>query len=261
VATLSPMRRLILLVGGLLSLAVIAWTALSLVDLMGRVSYADDRVLPAAGQHLVVRGSGDLEISASTDGRVHVHTAVRYGLYRPRLVQESTPDGVLLDGGCRGWIGFNSCTVDYAVQVPREFTVEVHSTAGDVSVAGLSGSVSVSTTAGDVSADQDTGPITLSTHAGDVRATHLGSRTVTATTHAGDVQLTFTAPPGTVTARTSAGDIDVAVPAGTEGGYLVTATSNAGDEHVDSRLQSATSWRRITASSSAGDVSVHPTTG
>jgi DUF4097 and DUF4098 domain-containing protein YvlB len=165
---------------------------------------------------------------------------------------------VLLESQCHVWIGTNSCNVNYTVAVPPAFAVEVIASAGDVRASGLTGTVRLTTAAGDVHVDRMFGDLTLRTSAGDVDAFNLRSDTVEARTAAGDVMLAFADAPRTVSAQTFAGDVDVVVPAGR---YQVVATTSAGDSFVDPGLQSADSTLRITASSRAGDVHVHPTTG
>ncbi len=255
--TLSPLRRLILVVGGLLSLGVITMATLSLVDWMGRTSYERDTVFATEGQRLIVRNSGDIAVNASDDGRVHVHVRVQYGLYKPRLVEQSTSDGVTLESNCRGWVGFNGCRVDYSVSVPPSFAVTVVASTGDVSATGLSGPVQLTTSAGDVQVSRMTGELRLRTSAGDVHGNELRSPQVDARTSAGDVTLAFSTAPDRVAAQTSAGDVDIAVPRGDL--YRVSAGSRAGSENVDSSLQSADSTRSITVTTSAGDVTVRRT--
>jgi DUF4097 and DUF4098 domain-containing protein YvlB len=256
--TLSPLRKVILIVGGLLTLGVVAVSVLSIVDWMGRASYEHDFVLPTEGHHLVVRNTGDIVLTPSPDNQVHVHVRVQYGLYKPTLVQESTSDGVMLESHCRHWIGADSCEVDYSVLVPRSFDVEVIASAGDVSATGLSGTVKLTTSAGNLRAEQMSGELTLRSTAGDVRASDLRSSIVRARTAAGDIALAFSGVPQNVTAQATAGDVRVTVPSGQ---YQVAASSTAGDEFVDPGLQSSESERKITATSTAGDVTVSPTVG
>jgi hypothetical protein len=256
--TLSPLRKVILIVGGLLTLGVITCSVLSVVDWMGRTTREEDFVLSAESAHLVVRNSGDVVLVPSLDNRVHVHVRVRYGLDKPTLVQRSTSDGVTLESRCRHRIGLDTCDVDYKVAVPPSFDVEVVSSTGDVSATGLSGTVKLTTSTGSVTAYQMSGELTLRTSAGDVRGTDLRGRTVLARTAAGDVSLDFAATPQEVTAHASAGDVNIAVPPGQ---YQVTASSRAGDAFVDPRLLSDRSDLKISATSSAGDVTVLPTVG
>jgi hypothetical protein len=259
--TLSPLRRTILVVGGLLSLGVITVAVLSIVDWMARTTYEQNTAVATSGQRLVVHNNpGDIDVTPSTDGQVHVRLQVRYGLYRPSITQESTADGITLGAHCRGWVvGVNGCSVRYSVAVPPAFTVEVVASAGDISATGLTGQVSLISSAGDIRATGLSGTLTMRTSAGDVRGTELRDGEVHARTSAGDVDLAFAEAPRDVTAQSSAGDVDVALPTGEL--YLVDVRSSAGDEYVDPAMRSPESARTVTATTSAGDVTVHRTAG
>jgi DUF4097 and DUF4098 domain-containing protein YvlB len=270
---LSPQRKVILVVGGLLSLIVITVTTLSIVDHMGHRSYQTTGELAASGtRHLLVRAPHGISITANTDptdNNVHVRTSVEYGLARPDIVERSTADGVILEADCHGWMAMSSCSVAYEVQVPRDFSVDVRSSTGTVSATGLDGIARLTTSAGDIQVSQMGGDLTLRTSAGSVVGTHLGRSpdsgdvensdpdgpAVEASTSAGNVTLAFTTPPERVTAHASAGNVDVAVPRD-DTLYQITTEHHAGDPHIDDSLRSATSARAIVVSSSAGDVTV-----
>lgn len=251
--TLSPLRKAILVVGGLLSLGVITFSTLSMIDWMARTTDEHDTDITPQRQSIVIHNSGDITVTPSPDDKVHVHTRVRYGLSKPQLFEQSASDGVILEARCHGWAGFDSCDVHYEVTVPASFRVEVLASVGDVSATGLTGTVTLSTTAGDVEANGLTGPLTLRSTVGDVYGTGLRSDTVQARTSAGDVSLSFAASPHSVDAHSTVGDVDVAVPPGR---YRVQASSGAGDQFVDAALQSGDSDLRIDVSSNAGDVTV-----
>jgi Putative adhesin len=251
--TLSPLRKVILAVGGLLTLGVITAATLSMIDWMAQVTYERNTDITPQRQSIVIHTSGDIAVAPSPDDKVHVHTRVRYGLSKPQLFEQSTSDGVILEARCSGWAGFDSCDIHYEVTVPASFEVEVLASVGDVSATGLTGTVKLSTTGGDVEANGLTGPLTLSSTVGDVFGTGLRSDTVQARTSAGDLSLSFAESPRSVDAHSGIGDVDVAVPPDR---YRVRTSSGAGDQFVDATLQSPDADLRIDASSSAGDVTV-----
>jgi hypothetical protein len=266
---LSPQRKAILVVGGLLSLIVITLTTLTMVDHLGHTSYERDSEFAASGtRHLRVWAPHGISITTSTDGKVHVHKSVEYGLARPELVEKPTANGVVLEADCHGWMAVSSCSVAYEVRVPPDFSIEAVSQTGDVSATGLTGNATLTTTAGTIQVGQLSGNLKLHTRAGEVVGIDLGRSpasgdaggsepdgpTVDARTSAGDVTLTFAAPPRKVTAHTSAGNVEVTVPPGS--GYRIDADTRAGDQHVDHSLESRGSDRFIVVTSSAGDVTV-----
>jgi hypothetical protein len=278
---LSPQRKVILVLGGLLSLVVITLATLCIVDYMARTSYERDLEFAASGaKQLTVRTSHEVSVTASQDGKVHVHKSVSYGLARPDFIERSAADGVTLEADCHGWLATSSCSVAYQVQVPREFRVTVVSSTGALSATGLDGNVQLTTAAGDIQVSRMGGDLTLRTRAGNVVGTDLGESapdggnlsgkdptggatggsdlrgpTVEARASAGDVTLAFTTAPRRVTARTSAGNVDVAVPPGSS--YRIEPHSRAGNLHVAPSLESPGSSWTIVVSSSAGDVTVH----
>lgn len=239
-APLSPARRWALGVGVVFSLALISYGVLMLVGLLGRTTEDRRSTLPATADRLVVTtDSGDLRVTAGDVEQVEIVARLRFGLREPELTQESGPGGVRLSASC-GWLGF-SCSVDYEVTVPRRFAVEADSSAGDVTVRGLRGDVR------------------LHSSAGDLRGEDLRGSTVTAESSAGDIQLSFAEPPRDVQVDTSAGDVRVAVP-DVLGGYRIATDTSAGD--VSLRVgDSPDSARRVRIETSAGDVTVLPTSG
>jgi hypothetical protein len=274
VPSLTPLRRTILVVGGLLSLLVITLTTLSIVDHLAHTSYQTPLEFAAPGtHHLRVWAPHGISVTASTDGRVHVRKSVEYGLARPDFVEKPTADGVVLEANCHGWMAVSSCSVAYEVQVPPDFSIEAVSQTGDVSATGLAGSATLTTTAGTIQASQMSGNLTLHTRAGEVVGIDLGripasgdagdskpdGPIVEARTSAGDIKLTFAVQPRKVTARTAAGDVEVMVPPGS--GYRIEADTQAGEQHVDPSLESRGSDRTIVVTSSAGDVTVRPAAG
>jgi hypothetical protein len=232
---LSPGRRAVLAAGVVFSLALIAYGVLWLVAVLGRTSEERRSTLPASGGRLVVSaGSGDVLVVAGGGDQVEVTAHLRYGLRAPRLEQTAGADGVRLSADCGFWA--LNCSVAYTVAVPAGLPVEARSSAGDVTVRGLSR------------------PVRVQSSAGDVRGIGLRSTDVTAGSSAGDVRLSFTDAPRRVEARTSAGDVELLLPGG---GYRVDADSGAGDVRVDVP-QDPGSDRWIRARSSAGDVRVVP---
>src|SRR5262249_39187894 len=114
-------------------------------------AYQENSTLDATGNHLLVRAPHGISITPSLDGKVHVRMSVEYGLGRPDITPpRSTPDGVILEADCHGWMTISSCSVAYEVQVPPAFNVEAISQTGTLSATGLAGNARLTTSAGDI---------------------------------------------------------------------------------------------------------------
>jgi hypothetical protein len=232
--SLSPARLVTLVVGGLFALALIAGATWSVISLVGQVTEERQLTLTAIAGRLTIDADGDIRITAGGGSEVQIVERIRHSIGRPRVEETSTRDGVVLRGHC-AWYASN-CSVSFAVTIPRGLGIDAHSSGGNVTLTGATGSVRLASSAGDVS------------------ATGLQSDQVDARSSAGDVRLSFDSPPRTVTAHSSAGDVEVRLPTA-EGGYRVHVNSSAGDEVVEVPTDPA-SDRAIDATSSAGDVTI-----
>jgi Putative adhesin len=199
-----------------------------------------------------VDDAGDVAITPSSDGRVHVRTVVRHGLGRPDLMEESTPSGVRLDVDCNALLA-SRCDVRYEVELPPSFEVVVGGSAGDVTARGLTGPLRVDRDEGEIALFGVTGPLDVTTTSGDITGLDLRSQNVRAESRSGDVRLALLEPPQSVQVHAVTGDVDVAVPAG--GGYRVSASTHYGDRSVTVPLDPAAE-RAVTVDSSNGDVRV-----
>jgi len=256
--------------GVVLSLLVIAWGVLLLVDLLGRTSEDRSATLPATSGQLVVSSSGGgIRVAAGDVSDVQIVTHLRYGLSTPRLRQEARPDAVYLAASCP-WYS-NYCSVRYEITVPRTMAVRAESSGGSVSVRGVSGSVetdssggsiTVTDTTGSVRARSSGGGITISSAGGSLDLDTSGGGVVAtglrgdarASSSGGGVRLIFDTPPQSVTANSSGGNVEVFLPR-VAGGYRVDATSSGGDQVIEVPTDPA-STRRIMVRSSGGDARV-----
>jgi Putative adhesin len=233
-------RRVLLVVGGLVVVALVGYGVLQIASWVGLTTVTEETSLTPRGDQLRVDADGDVQLVPRSGTDVRVRTTAKYGVWRPKLEAVTDDAGVRLRSHCSPLT--SSCSVSYRVEVPAGITkVQVNSSAGnvDVTAAGISDAL-------------------LQSSAGDVRA-ELAGGTVTAKSSAGEVRLTFTAPPDSVTAESSAGDVLVELPA-TPGGYRVTADSSAGTTEV-SVPRNDESSRRIDVHSSAGDARVRLRSG
>lgn len=211
-------------------------------------------VFTPATDRLVVDADGDVTIGPSSDGKIHVHTVVRHGLDQPEIVQESTPAGVRLDAGCRGFLAVR-CDIRHEVQVPPTSEVVIGGVDGDVTASGLSGPLRVDRLTGDITAVDLAGPLDLRSSAGEITGDALRSEVLRATSDTGDVRLELVVPPQSVEVTTDNGEVDLAVPVGTA--YRVDVRSDVGEERVLVPLD-PTSAHTLRVEGDTGDVTVRP---
>jgi hypothetical protein len=211
-------------------------------------------ISPAADRFVLDAKTGDVTLTPSPDGQVHVRTVVEHGLGEPELVEESTPAGVRLDVDCDDVLA-GPCDVKYLVEVPPTFEVRIEGTAGDVTASRLSGPVSIERMWGDIAVFDVAGPLDLRTRTGEITAENLRAEVVSATSSSGDVQLELLAAPRSLDARTQSGQIDLAVPG--DVGYQVDARTRYGEERVLVPVDPA-AQRFVRAEARTGDVNVRP---
>lgn len=248
-------RRVLVALAVAFVLVVISAGVAQLMSEAVRGSSTKEAVIAAAAPYLQLSSNaGDVTLTASPDGAVHVRTDARYGLLAPELTEESTPAGVRLSAACRGFLG-SGCQVDYTVAVPAGFAVTVTAGSGQVTAHDLTGRLEVDASSGDVVLSGVGGDVGVRAYGGDVTATGLRAGSVRAETSWGDVTLALAAPARSVLARTDRGDIDVGLPAGRS--YRVDAASATGNRRVAVPTDAAAD-AAVTADTGSGDVSVHP---
>ncbi len=254
-APLTSGRRTLLTFGAPLSLALIGYGALSIVNVVGLTHYTETAtVVPLAQMLTVNSGGGYIRLRVSPDANVHVVAKGVYSLSKPHLETSSTTAGVTVKGrSCNG--GVVVCSQDIIVDVPASFRVSAYSAGGNVKATGLAGELVLTSAAGDVNVDGTSGKLTLDSSAGDVHGSNLRSAEVTASSSAGDVSLTFAVDPNRVNAGSSAGDVRVRVPNAVA---FRVSTQSSGGSHSSTVQEDSASARTISAHSSAGDVSVRP---
>jgi hypothetical protein len=211
-------------------------------------------IAPATDRFVVDADVGEVTLTPSADGRVHVRTIVRHGLGEPELVEESTPTGVRLDVRCHALLD-SRCEVEYLVEVPPAFEVQVGGTAGNVVASRLTGPLTVDRMAGDIAVFDMAGPIDLHTSTGEITAEDLRTEVVSVESDTGDIRLELLAAPRSLDVRSISGEIDLAVPGDT--GYRVDTRTQEGDERVMVATD-PTSPRIIRADGITSDVTIRP---
>jgi DUF4097 and DUF4098 domain-containing protein YvlB len=246
----------LLSLGGVFAVVMILGTTWGVINMVGKVTEQRQVTLSPANDRIRVEtSSGDVRIQPGDTDQIVVTERIEHTFSTPDVTAVATADGVRLTDGCRWWA--STCRVDFTLTVPDGQTIEIHTSAGDITVSGESGPLDLHTSAGDITVSGGSGPLELHTSAGDIRADGITSGRVVARSSAGDVRLRFEQAPDDVRVDTSAGDATVQVPtAGVT--YHVEIDTGAGDEHRgvpdDSRAQ-----RHISVHTSAGDATVEPT--
>jgi len=272
VLRMTPGRWVTLVIGVPLALALIAWSAFSLVAGIGRASFAINTSIPLHGGHLVASsGGGDITVhqDQSRSGMARLTGTVEYSLVRPKLTISG--DGFHLD--CR--LPTGNCGLNAVLDVPLGTTavnlasgggnmqvngidsdVTLNSGGGDVAISGAGGAVKVSTGGGNVSASDLGSTLQFSTDGGDLNGNGLFAPRVTTESGGGNVTLVFTRVPTYVSVTSDGGDISIVLPQGSTPYYI---TSNAAGGDYSAPVPTTTNSKAantINVNSGGGNISI-----
>jgi hypothetical protein len=266
--TMTPGRRVTLLIGVPVILAFIGLNALSLVADVGTASFPVSWTIPVDHGRLVASiDGGDFSVRQGQPGDAAQLTGtVQYSLIRPDF---SVNDGTGISLHCR--FPFGNCGLDATLTVPPrtaldlsgsggdmrlgdiQSAVTLNSGGGDVSMSGA-GPATVTTGGGDLSASDASGVLDFHTGGGDVDGSGLRSPSVNVGSGGGDVSLAFTRVPANIQVGSSGGDITIVLPPGATQ-YSITVVTDGGDyQPLVKNNQAAAD--KIEVNSSGGDVSI-----
>ncbi|WP_219417126.1 DUF4097 family beta strand repeat-containing protein [Pseudonocardia nigra] len=252
--TAKPRRGIVVAAVLFVLLVIATGTANLLSQFVQGTFHQTDTLVPRGDRFTVQGAAGNVTLNPSPDGNVHVRTTVHYGISKPEFVQRSTPTGVLLHTRCDGLLA-TRCDVDYLIEVPPSFAVDVELEAGEVSVNGLAGPVTVDVSAGDVTLLDVSGALDVSSSSGEIRGLGLRSAVVRADTSSGDVRMELIDPPQSVRVDVGSGEVDLAVPVDVD--YRVDADTASGEERIAVPVRTG-SDRTITVDGGSGDVRIRP---
>jgi DUF4097 and DUF4098 domain-containing protein YvlB len=283
-------RRVALVLGVPVCLALIAYNGFDLVANFGEGKYAVSYALPAGAKSLTLSDAGgQVTIKQAPVSRATLTGTARYSLIRSTVTEHTAGGRTTIGNHCPLTL-VGDCELDATVSVPVGLPVAASTGGGNASVTGATGPVTLSSGGGDLSADDVSGPLSLSTTGGniqvnaitahtltassgggDITADGVSSATFTANTSGGNIQATVTSP--RVTAGSGGGDIDIVfttdpsnVRVSTSGGnitivlprdgttYAVAATSAGGS--VSEIPSNPNSPRAITATTGGGHISI-----
>jgi len=272
---LTPARRVALLIGVPVCLALTGFAALNVAALIGRGHVHFSHAFPASAKRLSVTDSGgNVLLEQAAAGPARLSGTGYYSLIRPNLTESTSAGSATFGYPCELPVG--DCGLNMTVSVPARTAVTISTGGGDLTASGLIGNVSLSTGGGnltatdvtgnaslqtgggDVTAIRLTGDIDLGTGGGNITATSIDSPRVTADSGGGDIEIVFTRVPQDVQVSADGGNVTIVVPAGTAT-YDVTASAGGGGLS-DSVPQATSSPRKITASSGGGDITIQPST-
>ena len=268
---MTPGRWVALAIGVPIALAMIGWSAFSLVAGIGRASFAINTTIPVQNGRLAAStGGGDITVhqDQARSATARLTGTVQYSLVRPRLTISG--DGLHLD--CRLLTG--NCGLSATLDVPLDTAVNVaseggnmqvngigsavtlNSGGGDVTVSGVGGITDVTTGGGNLTAS-DLGNIgQFSTDGGDVNGTGLFAPQVTTESGGGNVTLVFTRVPTSLTVTSDGGDVSIVLPRGSTAYYI---TSDAGGGNYSAQVPTTTDSRAantINVHSGGGNISI-----
>jgi hypothetical protein len=265
-------RRLALLLGVPLSLALIGWTGLTEVAYAGMDSYPVRLAVPVHGSTVSLSaGAADVQVTQAAGSTLRLTGKARYSLVRSKVTWHTTPSGVVVSPQCHFFIG--NCSFSFRAVLPAgkrtvlsdgSGTLTLHGLTGPVSVTSGSGdvraglltsTVSLQDGSGDISGDSLSGPqTTFKDGSGDIVIHGLASLDVVVSDGSGDIALTFSKVPSHVRVSDSSGDVSVVLPPGPTQ-YQVNATTSSGNRTVRVPTNSG-SAHVITVTDGSGDVSV-----
>jgi len=240
---MTPGRWVALAIGLPIALAMIGWSAFSLVAGFGRASFPINAAIPLQnGQLVASSGGGDITVhqDQARSGTARLTGTVQYSLIRPRLTISG--DGVHLD--CR--LPTGNCGLNATLDVPLDTAVNLASEGGNMQVNGIGRDVTLNSGGGDVTVSGVGGIADVTTGGGNLTASHLGSirrfstdggdvngndlfaPQVTTESGGGNVTLVFTKVPVYLDITSGGGDITIVLPQGNTH-YFITSNTSGGD--------------------------------
>ena len=181
----------------------------------------------------LTNAAGDVDITGSADGKVHVHGDVRasgFGSDSPqKRLDETVSSPPIEQRGDTIRIGkemsrMRNVSITYTIQVPHDTEVNVTVASGAQTIRGVRGPVKVQAASGTIRVEKIERDAQLSTASGSISATDIGSAvrvksatgTVTVTNTRGDVivdalagTIHISRPGGRIEADTASGEVDI----------------------------------------------------
>lgn len=194
-----------------------------------------DRTFSVTGPVLLElsNASGDVSITGSSDGKVHIHGDVRssgFGFDNPQKRLDDTvanppveQRGDTIRIG-KGYSTLRNISIAYTIQAPRDTEINASVASGAQNIRGLRGPVKVHAASGSIDVEKIERDAQLSTASGSVSANDIGSDVqvssasgnVTVSNVKGDVRINavsgvirISQPGGRVEGRTASGEVEI----------------------------------------------------
>ncbi|WP_425955328.1 DUF4097 family beta strand repeat-containing protein [Xylanimonas sp. McL0601] len=234
--------RPLVVIGAILATVLVAWGAVTLVDLtLSRTTTAHASYDAVGTVELVADGKVTV---AAAPGGVEVERIAHSGISHPHYAADQSADRLVVTHRCPSWTLWQTqCAGELDVTLPASTHVVVRTSNGQVVASGLAGDVQLHTSNGRVDATRVSGRLSVDTSNGEIAVRQAGDD-VDLRTSNGAIRVTGVG--GSLTADTSNGRIDVRDVSGS----ARATTSNGGIEvaGVDGD---------VVARTSNGEVTVH----
>ncbi len=237
----------------LVSVALVAWCALTVVSLLGREAQRRSETYDVSAVDLDLAFESVTVVGQPGATRVSMQRSYTWSMSRPRVTADVVDDRLTMTSRCSWSVGLG-CTGSVRLVVPPGTAVRVHDSDGDISVRHVSAALDVESSDGDIDVADVTGSARLHSSDGSITATDVRSSSVDAKTSDGPVRLDFTAAPNDVRAVSSDGSVVVRVPRDGDP-WAVHASTSDGSRSVDIATDPAAS-RRIEAHTSDGTIKI-----
>lgn len=236
------------------SIALVAWCALTVVSLLGRDTHRSSATYESVkAVELNLAFESVTVVGQPGATRVSMHRSYTWSMSRPHVTAGVVDDRLTMTSRCSWSIGLG-CSGSVRLVVPPGTTIRVHDSDGDVSVRHIAAALDIESSDGDIDVADVTGSMRLRSSDGSVTGTNVQSSSVDAKTSDGPVQLDFTAAPTDVRAVSSDGSIAVRVPRDGDP-WAVQASTSDGSRSVDIATDPAAS-RRIETHTSDGSIRI-----
>jgi hypothetical protein len=255
--TPRAVRRALTVVAAVVALLLVVQGAINVLQLLMRhTTTAVDTYRDVTA--LVIDDESDIRLTSGPAGTpLEVRARVSESLIAPERRAQREAGGVLrLSSSCSPAFFASFCSVDYDIRVPAGTAIRARTSAGDVVAENLRTELPVElhSSAGDITViGASTPALRVSTDAGDVRASGVRADDVSGDTSAGDIRLSLLGLAETLDARSSAGDVNLVVP---DAVYRLETSTNAGTVDDQEIRTSSAASRSIRAITSAGDIRI-----
>lgn len=246
-----------LLAGSVMSLGLIGYGALSVVQLLAHETRTVHSTHDVDGVRVVAldHDYGRVEVVGADVDVITVDARVSRGLADTTYSVEQVDDRLVIYDNCPQFQSF-WCSVDYEITVPADMALDLDSDNGGVSVRDITADVVIGADNGRIDLESVTGNLRIDSDNGRIVGRLLGAPTIVAATDNGRIDLESAVAPTSVVVSSSNGRIRLVLPDVDEG-YAVSTTTRNGGVTVDV-VSNPRSSRVVSATSSNGSIRILP---